>query len=626
MEAEKLNWNKPTELPQFQMEWCDLLEPQLWQHPSKRLLIHAPVGFGKTSYLQGYIAWRLGWDPNLRIVVFMNSLGVADRWIAELQGQFADHRYKTVFGDLRPSKHKTASGRQDWTKDAITVGTRTAMWGDPTIRIVSAETDFRGVRCDILIFDDPLSRTNCHTAAGRAKVAGKMAEARSRLQRSAVPRRALTIAICTPIHYDDPGMRIAREAQKRHNWLYKHYASILPGENGEIWPDRHDEDLDWFNEDGTPNYDNLASEPRTLWNKYGGYPEADDRRTFFMLMKEAFADNYDDDEQGSGAVLGDTFWADYQCEPINPDDKNMDMRIIEAQCLANGKRRVKGDSEWTVPRLVLWPGHMPVAGSDLWNMYENAYDDGSLSPANLHRVISCDLAISTSKRACYTVIQLWGFALGGKRVILDQIRFRGGKPEEFRNIFREWHAAYQPNLICVEGNALQSYIGLDIEGALGVPEGKLRRPQTKDQTEVIRAALAYEVRTGGIIIPYGDLRSIKLMRTLIVEMDRYGKGGHDDTVDACAIATVGRPHGTRQIAIEVLGLTGQQKAVREWNKTAREEEQRLGVGSVSTQRTNPFANVHTVLNVDEQEARRLEPWMGELGRKLREHRAGTRAQ
>ena len=550
-------------LPDHVSEWCEILQYELPRHYSRAVLIQAFNGSLKTVTIQGFCAWGIGNDPNLVILVVMNNLEHARRWTTGVRDQLAHPHYKWVFGDLLSGVDGRGKGnRSDDSAFRLTVNRDKAIQ-DATLTVVSAGTDYTGVRAHWLIGDDFQTIANCGTPNQANALYSKLEVAARRKNPHPDPWKSMTIYICTPVSYADPSMRIrselldrprkpplgvAAEAWENQRWMAFKYPAILPGENGDILPDLKDKTLGFFDSNGKPRIDNLASMPRVTWPGYG-QTKPDHVGAFFTLLSEV--GDASGDRLSSGWL---DFWRNRQCEPINPDAQPMALPIVHEKCIANGKKRIHSGDE--VPALIAWRRTIPREGDRIFEMY----NDAGFDTRSMLRIISCDLAMAEKKPTNdpdYTVLQLWLFGRDNISILADMVRFQGMDPITFRSMFREWYQSYDPSKIIVEGNGLQAYVGMDIQEHLGIPPYKVECPQNRRTADDIRNSLAYEVAAGLILIPYADQYSRQLFDPFISELAAYPAGAHDDTVSACALSRIARPMNGAYISACILGAHSQ---------------------------------------------------------------------
>jgi hypothetical protein len=148
------------DLADFHVRWVEAVEQY------NRVVILAPPEHGKTTLTIGYVLWRLGLDPNLRICLVHATHSQAVRPMAAIREHIQSNaRLRDVFPDLQPS----TGARARWTDHEFIVR-RTLTSKDASVLGVGLFGSVLGIRVDILIADDVVDFSNSLTAAARQKV------------------------------------------------------------------------------------------------------------------------------------------------------------------------------------------------------------------------------------------------------------------------------------------------------------------------------------------------------------------------------------------------------------------------------------------------------------------------
>ena len=140
----------------FQTEWMDALQKY------RMVVILAPRGHGKSKWLSTvYPCWRLGNDPQLRIIIASKTDGMAERPLRDCDILLSSPEYQSVFGDLTDKKGK-------WTNDEKVLKRKPMK--DPSLKSTGAASGVVGSRADIIIFDDIIDDENTQTEHLRTKL------------------------------------------------------------------------------------------------------------------------------------------------------------------------------------------------------------------------------------------------------------------------------------------------------------------------------------------------------------------------------------------------------------------------------------------------------------------------
>lgn len=132
---------------------------------NKHLLIEAPRDHGKsTVFSVVYPAWRIGKEPNVRIVLASNAQGTSEMFLREVSTIMERHaNYRRIFGNLKPSQP------EKWTDTEIIVS-RTSTSKDATLVATSIGGQVIAKRADVIICDDILTLLNTRTQVQRDHV------------------------------------------------------------------------------------------------------------------------------------------------------------------------------------------------------------------------------------------------------------------------------------------------------------------------------------------------------------------------------------------------------------------------------------------------------------------------
>lgn len=166
-------------------EWYDILMNKLrtpdggdWNTPlvpaekdwvNERIGVMAPRNHAKsTCFTVVYPLWKIGNNPDIRILIVSNSAMQAQSFLREIKDKITKSQmYRQVFGDLFPPDMKSPG--EKWT-DAEIIVRRKATHKDPTVSAMGAGGAILSKRADIIICDDILSLDNTRTVDQRAKI------------------------------------------------------------------------------------------------------------------------------------------------------------------------------------------------------------------------------------------------------------------------------------------------------------------------------------------------------------------------------------------------------------------------------------------------------------------------
>jgi hypothetical protein len=212
-------------------EWHQIFDTerkvQLWSHIEAAKT--SSVSVGRTMY-------ELGKNPNLRVTICSNTIGLAEKIITPIKGYMErSSRLHEVFPSLIPGPL--------WTQTQLTIRGRTTHAKDPSIQACGIHGSILGSRIDLLLLDDILDYENTRTEGQRkelarwyrATLAGRMT------------RYSRIISVGTAWHPED----LLHELANTPGWYSKRFPVRYP--DGRLnWPAR------WPSERIDETYENLG--------------------------------------------------------------------------------------------------------------------------------------------------------------------------------------------------------------------------------------------------------------------------------------------------------------------------------------------------------------------------------
>ncbi len=132
----------------------------------EELQILIPPGHSKTTTICVLMAWLLGRNPNLRIMVATHTLNYSQRLI-EMACTLLDHPLsRHIFGDLIPQ----AKDAVKWTSTERYIKRSDYRLKDPSLSAVAVGSSTIGGRCDLIIADDLVTQSNSMTDTMRGHI------------------------------------------------------------------------------------------------------------------------------------------------------------------------------------------------------------------------------------------------------------------------------------------------------------------------------------------------------------------------------------------------------------------------------------------------------------------------
>ena len=224
-------------IQEFQEQVIDILLAE-----SRLKLIILPRGFAKSTLVTiGFSSWRIGNDPNMRVMVVSNTEDQAASHIRGIEGVFKEDQYKDVFGNMIPDNPKLT--RTAWSATEKVVARRTRNLRQPTLKALgSGSQKSIGTRCDLLIIDDIISQEAASSPAERDHAWNYYNSAlRYTLQDE---NSSEIIVVNTRYHSDDVAGRLKDQYAKVDDpseFMVLDIPALIKDENGEeksIWEAR----------------------------------------------------------------------------------------------------------------------------------------------------------------------------------------------------------------------------------------------------------------------------------------------------------------------------------------------------------------------------------------------------
>jgi hypothetical protein len=191
--------------------------------PSRRLLLMAFRGCGKSTLMALFCAWSLYRRPDLRILVLAAEQSLAAKLVAHTRRILERH---PLCARLLPE------GVEGWAADRFTV-VRDAPLRDPSMLGQGLGGNITGMRADMILCDDVEVPGNCDTPGKRAELRERLAEAEFILTPG-----GLILYAGTP-HTEESLYREGDEFLLGYRRLV---VPILDGQGRSAWPERFDED------------------------------------------------------------------------------------------------------------------------------------------------------------------------------------------------------------------------------------------------------------------------------------------------------------------------------------------------------------------------------------------------
>lgn len=140
---------RPLTIRWFHKEWASLI----LNH--RAVLIEAPRGTGKSSFLETVIAWYIGRNPDIRVLILCENDSQAEKRLIAIKEILTEHPlYKMVFPHIELDKSKKN------TQSQLYVARPSIGIPHPTIEARGITSAGAGNRSDLMVLDDPVSYRN----------------------------------------------------------------------------------------------------------------------------------------------------------------------------------------------------------------------------------------------------------------------------------------------------------------------------------------------------------------------------------------------------------------------------------------------------------------------------------
>jgi hypothetical protein len=104
--------------------------------------------------------WRLAKNQNTRILLKAATEPVAEGFLNAIKQHIvANHRYKTLFPEVKPQTRENGRGLKLWNTYSIECE-RSKIFSEPSILAVGAKTNLTGLHFDLAIYDDLMAEEN----------------------------------------------------------------------------------------------------------------------------------------------------------------------------------------------------------------------------------------------------------------------------------------------------------------------------------------------------------------------------------------------------------------------------------------------------------------------------------
>lgn len=157
-----------------QQHWIDLLESRELKelHPSiiyekgaeDLLIVNTPPEHAKsTTITVNYAVYRICQNPNIRIMIVSKTQAMAQKFLLAIKNRLTHPQYQNLHLDFGPPGGFEKNS-DSWKQDLIYLSSDARNSGekDPTVQAVGIRGHIYGSRADLIIMDDCVDNTNAH--------------------------------------------------------------------------------------------------------------------------------------------------------------------------------------------------------------------------------------------------------------------------------------------------------------------------------------------------------------------------------------------------------------------------------------------------------------------------------
>jgi len=469
-----------------QLQWFDMLEgrepralhPSMTFEPGRasRVMVNVPPGHAKsTTITVNYVVWRIVKNPSVRVVIVSKAQKLAEQFLLQIKERLTSPDYQGLMDDFAPPGGWSGDSA-GWSASRFYVSSRVrgSEAKDPTVQAVGLRGQIYGARADLVIVDDAVDNTNVHDY--EKQIPWLLSIVGSRL----APRSGRLLVIGTRISSRDLYSELrdpSRYYGSEQPWTYLLQPAVLRFEN---------DPKDW----------------ETLWPFSDAPADPDEEPLPNGMFRRWDGETLSDVRDG----LPPSEWSRvYQQEQVAEDNVFRPEWI--SQCIGS------------------------YAPGALTNDPRLGRDGGI---EGLRLIAGLDPAVSG-----HTAAVLLGLDRAtGKRWLIDVANRQGMKPDEMRELIKEWTVKYGVHEWRIEKNAFQGFLTQDSEvrgflASRGVTLADHFTGNNKHDAEFGVAAMSHLFEMGLIRLPRGQTEPAKaLVAQLISWQPKLPKGVKTDIVMA----------------------------------------------------------------------------------------------
>jgi phage terminase large subunit-like protein len=444
--------------------------------PHGHQLLLMPRGHLKSHCIAVWCVWQITKNPATSIVYLSAGEDLATLQIGSIKHMITCDRYRKVWPDM---VHREEGKREKWAAWGFSVdhpfrkkmGTR-----DLTIIVKTIKSNFVGLHCDIMVYDDVVVDNNAYTEIGRKEVSSAISRTASIKNPGAITKAVGTLYHPADVYHDFKSATI--QPWDNENRIF--------GEEEDLW-----DIVEYEAEDSGGELTGTYLWPRTVnptdSRKYGFDPQ-----TLGNIMAQYFS-------LGNNAQ----FWSQYYNNTNDP-----------------GSEKVSRDS---------FQYYNPAR---LTNEFGTYYYSGR----KLNLSAAMDVAWTTNKKSDYTAIAVIGVDCEWNIYVLALERFKTQDYDVYYEYVEGLHQQFEFKRLHVETNAGGTLVASELSrrlrqnGSILQIQGKPSTGNEGKKEEKHAAVLIPRVKNGQVFFSKGGLTQVAI-EEIVLE-----RPPHDDLKDVLTSA------------------------------------------------------------------------------------------
>ena len=191
----------------------EIMETLQSSRRKSKLILTPRESIKSQIYNIGYILWRMARNPDLRILIYSDSISKAQGFLYGVKTHIEGKAPNSIFRDMYPKWETDPHKGGVYNESRIVISARNHAQKEPSVDTAGIEQSKVGMHYDIIIFDDIVSDVNTTTKVQMDKVHDCYKKALSLLKRGGE-----VVMIGTRWHFGDCYARIIEDNQESEDF------------------------------------------------------------------------------------------------------------------------------------------------------------------------------------------------------------------------------------------------------------------------------------------------------------------------------------------------------------------------------------------------------------------------